>query len=37
MPHTNRSTVELVTSALLPLSVIVKAIIDLIIAYHSGL
>jgi len=33
----NRSTVELVTKVLLPLSVIVKAFVALIIAYHTGM
>ena len=33
----NRSTVELVTKVLLPLSVIVKALVALIIAYHTGM
>jgi hypothetical protein len=36
MPVTNRSTLELVTAALFPLSVIIKAIVALILAIYFG-
>lgn len=35
MPVSNRTTVELVTSALLPLSVIIKAICAVILAFYG--